>query len=173
MEVQKWIDQELPRAHGNRLGLSYGQLAVLLLTYMISQSDHRLCAVESWVKRHHHGLEWATGWAIDLKDATDDRLADLLKLLGSSENEAIESIETNLGKHLIRAYELPTEQARSDTSSFSVYHQPKEKTEGETLLNFGYSKDHRPDLVQYRASVGNFRPPSPTVVGSDSARARG
>ena len=37
--MQKWIDQELSRAHGNRLGLSYGQLAVLLLTYMISQSD--------------------------------------------------------------------------------------------------------------------------------------
>jgi hypothetical protein len=82
MEVQKWIDQELPRAHGNRKGLSYGQLAILLLTYMISQSDHRLCAVESWVKRHHHSLEWATGWTIDLKDATDDRLAGLIKTVG-------------------------------------------------------------------------------------------
>ena len=166
MEVQKWIDQELPRAHGNRLGLSYGQLAVLLLTYMISQSDHRLCAVESWVKRHHHSLEWSTGWTIDLKDATDDRLADLLKLLGSSENEAIESIETNLGKHLIRAYELPTEQARSDTSSFSVYHQPKDKTEGDSLLNFGYSKDHRPDLVQYRQMLATLDPLALPFLGA-------
>ena len=166
MEVQKWIDQELPRAHGNRKGLSYGQLAILLLTYMISQSDHRLCAVESWVKRHHHSLEWATGWTIDLKDATDDRLADLLKLLGSSANEAIESIETNLGRHLIRAYELPTEQARSDTSSFSVYHQPKDKAEGENLLNFGYSKDHRPDLVQYRQMLATLDPLALPLLGA-------
>ena len=82
MEVEKWIDQELPRAHGNRKGLSYGQLAVLLLTYMISQSDHRLCAVEPWVKTHHHSLEWATGWTIDLKDATDDSLGGPIKTVG-------------------------------------------------------------------------------------------
>jgi hypothetical protein len=34
MEIEKLIDQELPPPHGNRQGLSYGQLAVLLLTYM-------------------------------------------------------------------------------------------------------------------------------------------
>ncbi|MGK7872831.1 MAG: hypothetical protein AB4426_05815 [Xenococcaceae cyanobacterium] len=116
-------------------GLSYGQLAVLLLTYMISQADHRLCAVEPWVVFHHRTLEWATGWKIGLKDATDDRLADLLKLLGSDEHQAIETIETKLGQHLIRVYELPTDQARSDTSSFSVYHQPEESGEFDSLLN--------------------------------------
>jgi hypothetical protein len=52
------------------------------------------------------------------KDATDDRLADLLSVLGSSQHQAREAIETFLGQHLIRAYELPTEVARSDTSSF-------------------------------------------------------
>jgi len=91
---------------------------------------------------------------------------DLLKLLGSSANEAIESIETNLGRHLIRAYELPTEQARSDTSSFSVYHQPKDKAEGENLLNFGYSKDHRPDLVQYRQMLATLDPLALPLLGA-------
>ncbi|NEQ87790.1 MAG: hypothetical protein F6K26_49770 [Moorea sp. SIO2I5] len=137
MEIEELIDQELPPPHGNRQGLSYGQLAILLLTYMISQGDHRLCAVEPWVVLHHRTLEWATGWKIGLKDATDDRLADLLKLLGSSQHFCIESIFTELGKHIIRVYELPTEQARSDTSSFSVYHQPQNSVDGESLLNFG------------------------------------
>jgi transposase len=86
--------------------------------------------------------------------------------LGSSANEAIESIETNLGRHLIRAYELPTEQARSDTSSFSVYHQPKDKAEGENLLNFGYSKDHRPDLVQYRQMLATLDPLALPLLGA-------
>ena len=94
MGIEKLIDQELPPPHGNRQGLSYGQLAVLLLTYMISQADHCLCAVEPWVAFHHRTLEWAAGWKIGLKDATDDRLADLLKLLGCDEHQAIETMFT-------------------------------------------------------------------------------
>jgi transposase len=165
MAVQKWLDEELPNPHGNRQGLSYGQLAVLLLTYIISQSDHRLCAVEPWVKAHHQSLEGATGWQIDLKDATDDRLADLLKVLGSSEEQVQEKIAPALGQHLIRAYELPTKQGRSDTSSFSVYHQAKEKGEGGNLLNFGYSKDHRPDLRQYRQMLATLDPLGLPLLG--------
>ena len=152
--------------NGNRQGLSYGQLALLLLTYITSQADHRLCAVEPWVVLHHQTLEWATGWKIGFKDATDDRLADLLKLLGSSIHQAIETIFTKLGQHLIRAYELPTDQARSDTTSFSVYHQLPEQSNGESLLNFGYSKDHRPDLRQYRQMLATLDPLALPVLGA-------
>jgi transposase len=127
MRIEQLIDQELPEPHGNRQGLSYGQLAVLLLSYIVTQADHRLCAVEPWVNQHHQTLELATGWKISDKDATDDRLADLLSTLGSSKHKAVETIETFLGQHLIRAYSLPTDTARSDTTSFSVYHQPTEK----------------------------------------------
>jgi transposase len=166
MEIEKLIDQEFPPPHGNRQGLSYGQLAVLLLTYMISQSDHRLCAVEPWVACHHRTLEWSTGWQISFKDATDDRLANLLKLLGSDEHQVLETIETRLGQHLIRAYELPTEQARSDTTSFSVYHQPLEPAKEDSLLNFGYSKDRRPDLVQYRQMLATLDPNGLPLLGT-------
>ena len=69
------LDAALPSPHGNRRGLSYGQLSVLLLSYIMTQSDHRLCAVESWVTQHRQTLALATGWTIDAKDATDDRLA--------------------------------------------------------------------------------------------------
>lgn len=89
MCIEQLIDQELPKPHGNRQGLSYGKLAVLLLSYMITQADHRLCAVEPWVNQHHQTLELATGWKIGKKDATDDRLADLLSALGSSKHNAI------------------------------------------------------------------------------------
>lgn len=51
-------------------------------------------------------------------------------------------METSLSKHLIRAYELPTEKARSDTTSFSVYHQPSENHEDSSMIKFGYSKDN-------------------------------
>jgi hypothetical protein len=64
MQIEALINQELPPPHGNRQGLSYGQLAVLLLSYIITQADHRLCAVESWVKQHHQTLELATGFGV-------------------------------------------------------------------------------------------------------------
>lgn len=48
MNLPTLIDQHLPRLHGNRQGLSYGQLSVLLLAYIVSQADHRLCAVEPY-----------------------------------------------------------------------------------------------------------------------------
>ncbi|MCC5670021.1 hypothetical protein LC653_41060 [Nostoc sp. CHAB 5784] len=49
MEIAKCIDQKLSPPHGNYKGMSYGKLSVLLLTYIITQSDHLLCAVEAWV----------------------------------------------------------------------------------------------------------------------------
>lgn len=63
MEIAKWIDKSLSPPHGNHQGMSYGQLCVLLLTYIITQADHRLCAVESWVKKHLKIWEMATGLA--------------------------------------------------------------------------------------------------------------
>ena len=111
------MSQELAPPHGNRKGLSYGQLAVLFLTYVVSQSDHRLCAVEPWVEKYRQTLEIATGWKIGVKDATDDRLADLLSIIGSSEEERRDRIALRLGQCTIRAYDLPTDKARSDTTS--------------------------------------------------------
>ena len=70
IEIAKWIDQKLNRPHGNHQGLSYGKLSVLVLTYIITQADHRLCAVEKWVKAHKQVLELATGWKIEEKDTS-------------------------------------------------------------------------------------------------------
>ena len=84
MQIEQLIDQELHTHNGNRQGLSYGQLSVLLLTYIITQADHRLCAVEPWVNQHRRSLETVTGWKIATKDATDDRLADKHDCFGFS-----------------------------------------------------------------------------------------
>jgi Domain of unknown function (DUF4277) len=61
MEIAKWIDKQLKQPHGNHQGLSYGQLSVILLIYIISQSDHRLSAAEVWVESHRKTLELSTG----------------------------------------------------------------------------------------------------------------
>ena len=36
MQIAKYIDQKLKKPHGNYQGMSYGQLSVLLLTYIIT-----------------------------------------------------------------------------------------------------------------------------------------
>ncbi|MCG8363206.1 MAG: DUF4277 domain-containing protein, partial [Pseudanabaenales cyanobacterium] len=101
MRIVELIDENLPVPHGNRQGLSYGQLSVLLLTYIISQSDHRLCAVEPWVKQRQKTLEHSTGWRLSEKDMTDDRLGALVEVLGK-QTESLEQIELELGQYLIR-----------------------------------------------------------------------
>jgi len=167
MEIAKWIDKSLSEPHGNHQGMSYGQLSVLLLTYIITQADHRLCAVESWVKQHLKVLEWVTGWSIGEKDTSDDRLARVVEELGI-QTEACAQIELKIGQHLIRAYELPTEVARADTSSFSVNHQMPESEE-ESLLRYGHSKDKRPDLLQYRQLLATLDPAGIPLVSATLA----
>ena len=46
IKVASIIDNHLGSPHGNRKGLSYGELAVLLLTYIVSEADHRICCLE-------------------------------------------------------------------------------------------------------------------------------
>ena len=86
MKIASIIDNNLASPHGNRKGLSYGELAVLLLTYIVSEADHRLCCLEKWVSEHQRSLEGITAWEIREKEATDDRCGDLLRTLGITEN---------------------------------------------------------------------------------------
>ncbi len=164
MEIAKIIDQKLKKPHGNYKGISYGQLSVLLLTYMITQSDHRLCAVEPWVQAHRKILELSTGWSIGEKDASDDRLARVVEELGK-QTQATQEIEVKLGRHLIHAYELPTLVGRADTTSFNVNHQVEDSSE-ENILRYGYSKDKRPDLLQYRQLLATLDPMGMPLVSA-------
>ena len=167
MKIASIIDNHLAVPHGNRKGLSYGQLAVLLLTYIVSEADHRICYLETWVSEHQRSLEAITEWEIREKEATDDRCGDLLRILGLT--EGLPQMEMSLSQHLVKAYELPTSQARSDTTSFSVYHQISEDVEEESLIKFGYSKDKRPDLRQYRQMLATLDPLGMPLLGATLA----
>lgn len=164
MGVARELDSTLDPAHKNRGGLSYGQLSVLLIAYSVSQGDHRLCAMEAWVRAQHQTLATSTGWTIGDKDMTDDRLAALLSVLGGSAELGL--VEERLSRQHIRAYALPTEVARCDGSSFSVYHEESESGSASPLLNYGYSKDHRPDLRQYRQMLGTLDPAGIPLVSA-------
>jgi len=168
MQVAPIIDGVLPKPHGNRQGLSFGQLAEVFLSYILTECDHRLCPVEAWVRDHLRTLEQATGFVLGDKDATDDRLEDLLSALGGAGGvdtpSPAQCIEEQLGGHILRAYALPTEVARIDTTSFSIYHTAQEGEGASTLVQFGHSKDHRPDLRQFVEALGTLDPAGVPLV---------
>ena len=94
----------------------------------------------------------ARGCPIRDTDFTDERLADLLDAVG---RDAVgEALEEQLGQHLLRAYALPTDTARIDTTTVSVYHQPDQTT----ILDHGHSKDHRPELHQFKEILSTLDP---------------
>jgi transposase len=156
MRVAPILDAILPAPHGNRTGLTYGQLAVGYLTFVLSQCDHRLSYVEDWARQRQRVLTWQLRSPVSDKDFTDDRLEDLLRRLGDVERRPWEALDQQLGQHLMVAYALPSQAGRIDSTTVSVYHQPAQPDQ--TLLKFGRSKDHRPDLRQFMQQLGTLDP---------------
>jgi transposase len=161
-----WLEHMAVAAHIDSLwtphheweGLSYGQLAVLFLTFVLHERDHRLSALADWVLAHHMTLSTLTGWTITPADVTDDRLGRLLDVLGQDTTQ-ITAVQQALGRHIVRVYALPTAVARLDTTSFNVTHAPTEGgQDARALLQFGYSKDQRPDLLQFKQTLASLDP---------------
>ena len=138
--------------HGNRKGLSVGWLTTVWLSYILSEGDHRMSQVEPWAEQHEHTLQALLPEPVGGKDFTDDRLADVLRYL--SDDETWEQVEAALGQRLIQVYDLPQDTVRVDSTSVAVYHD----AEGHTLFRHGHSKDHRPDLAQFKVMLSTLDP---------------
>ncbi len=154
MKVHEIIDR-IYAPHSNWQGLSYGQLALLFITYVLHSLTHRLSGMEEWVVQHKKVIEKVTGWKFRDKEATDDRLGIMMEVLCEDEDKGIQ-FQQQIGGHIIQAHDLPTEICRYDTTSFNVYHDPENRNKG--LLNFGHSKDYRHDLLQFKQGLGALDP---------------
>ena len=154
MGVEEVIDS-IFKPHGNWGGLSYGKLSVLFVTYVLHSLTHRLSSMESWAKEHKTVIEQITGWKLTDKDCTDDRLCRLVQELGH-DMEMIYEYQLQMSPRLVSGYQLPTDVGRYDTTSFNVWHQQKNLQNG--LLALGHSKDHRPDLLQYKQGLAVLDP---------------
>jgi transposase len=107
--------------HGNRQGLSYGELACVWLTHILSQADHRMNHVRSWAQTRSQTLQ-ALVPDLQETDCTDDRLADLLDALGDDQHW--EALQTDLNRRTLAVYDLPTEVVRLDATTVSIDTQP-------------------------------------------------
>ena len=155
MGIQERIDQFWPM-QGHWQGLSYGQLTVLFMMDVIHSMNHRLSGMEAWVTQHQHLLAPLTGWTLTPKEATDDRLGLFIEAFGTDLDRLIQ-YPIEHGASLVQAYALPTAVGRFDLTSVNVYHAVN-KSAPDGVLALGHSKDRRPDLLQFKQSLGTLDP---------------
>ena len=144
------IDHHL-RRHGLHQGLSWGWIATIWLAHILCQSNPRKQPVQAWVRQGQETIERITGMKVNELDFTDDRLTLLLRRL--SKPETWQAIETDLGRSILRVYELKPERVRLDATTVSGYHASGE----DTLFQYGHSKDD-PSLAQVKVMVAALDP---------------
>lgn len=164
MRVAELIDKCFP-TNGNWTGLSLVEMSHFWLTFILSEGDHALYHVESWVAEHQPTLSGCLGRQIEPRDCTDDRLATGLNYLAVTENWA--ECETQLNQSAIRVYYLQGRLTRLDSTTVAAFVTP------EGLFQLGHSKEHCPDLPQLKISLSVLDPlglPLPvTVVAGNTA----
>jgi transposase len=145
------LDRHLPR-HGRQQGLSWGWVTTIWLAHILSQGDHRKLPVQAWVRQAGETIRRITGLAeLTELDFTDDRLALVLGRLSHPTTWA--AIETELGRNILRVYDLTPERVRLDPTTVSGYHAGGEAS----LFQFGHSKDD-PTLRQVKVMVAALDP---------------
>lgn len=151
MKIAELLDKHIP-THGQRKGLSVGELSVVWLAHILSQADHRMNRVKAWASRRLGTLRGSGMNAFCLQDVTDDRLADVLRLL--ADDVHWQAFEQELMGHLLRVYDLSATCVRIDTTTASSYAQVNDQG----LLQLGHSKDHRPNLPQLKLVLASLDP---------------
>lgn len=151
MEVQPLLDDYFP-THGNWQGLSLGHTAVVWLSHIVSQGDHRLNRVQDWVGRHQETLEQSLQQPVRALDLSDDRLESVLRYLSDDVQWGL--FEPALNQRQIQVYDLHPERLRLDSTSVSG---DWEVTDG-GLFQYGHSKDHRPDQPQLKLMLATLDP---------------
>src|SRR5260370_3660724 len=123
MQVATLLDRHFT-TDGNWQGLSLGMISTVWLSHILSEGDHWLNHVEGWAAQHLHCLQACVGQDVRSLDFSDDRLAAVLDYL--SADEQWQTLERDLGQHLIRFYYLHPERVRlgSTTRSGAVHPSP-------------------------------------------------
>jgi transposase len=93
-------------------------------------------------------------------------LGRLSEVIGE-DDDAMSEYQLRAGQSIISAYQLPTEIGRYDTTSFNVYHHPENGKNG--MLEFGHSKNHRSDLLQFKQGLATLDPAGVPILSETFA----
>jgi transposase len=158
LQLPEVLDRHFP-AHPLHRGLSNGWLITVWIAYILSRADHRKSPVQAWAAELHHTLETLIGQRIRPVEFSDDRLTLLLKCLDTQ--PAWESLEADLWHTHCDVYALPVERVRLDATTSCGHHAVTE----DGLMQLGHSKDHRPDLAQFKLMAAVAEPSGLFLAG--------
>src|SRR5262245_44398325 len=150
--IRTLIDEQIV-PHGQWEGASVGTLISIWPCHILQERDHRMVVGRDWRVDGRQTLTTLLGQALRTTDCTDDRLANILSMLGNPATQA--RLDTALTQRWVRLYHLPTTTVRLDSTTVSVYH---DTVEPDSLLQLGLSKDHRPDLRQFKLMLATLDP---------------
>jgi transposase len=152
MGIRHRIDAQI-HPHGGWQGISVGTVVSIWLCHLLVERDHRLVVVRDWAAARTQTLNDLLGVCLRPTDLTDDRLANVLTMLGTAAEQA--ALDEGLVGEWLRLYALPRQTLRLDSTSVSVYQEP---TPPDGLLRHGVSKEHRPDLAQFKLMLASLDP---------------
>ena len=156
MGLAELLNRHLPR-HGKQIGLDWEWVAVIWLSYIVSQGDHRKVQVREWVKQRRYTIEQVCDLKLRDTDFTDDRLSILLKRL--SDDQTWTDIERDLTQKTLGVYDLSVEQVRLDATTISGH----DLISDAGLFQFGHSKDD-PTLPQVKLMIAMADPLGMPIV---------
>src|SRR3954454_14206972 len=158
LKLPEILDRPSP-AHPLHQGLSNGWLITVWIAYIPSRADHRKSPVQAWAQNLQHTLETLIGQRIRPVDFSDDRLTLLVKRLDGP--VPWESLEADLWHSYCDVYALPVERVRLDATTSCGYHTVTD----DGLMQLGHSKDHRPDLAQFKLMAAVAEPSGLFLAG--------
>src|SRR6266571_5966677 len=85
MGIARLLDEHLP-THGNREGLSLGEVTTIWLTHVHAPADHRMNHEQPWAERRLETLRGCRDATLGVRELGDDRLADVLEYLSDDEH---------------------------------------------------------------------------------------
>jgi transposase len=146
------LDRHLP-PHPLHQGLSNGWLITIWIAYILSRADHRKSHVQGWVDGLEHAIATLIGQPLRPVEFSDDRLTLVLKRL--SDLTVWPALEADLWHTQCDVYAVPpVQRVRLDATTSYGYH----ATDDDGLMRLGHSKDHRPDLPQFKLMAAAAEP---------------
>jgi transposase len=158
LQLPEILDRHLP-PHPLHQGLSNGWLVTTWIAYILSRADHRKSAVQPWADELRHTLETLCSQPIRPVEFSDDRLTLVLERL--ADTAAWETLEADLWHTHCDVYALPVERVRLDATTSCGYHTVTD----DGLMQLGHSKDHRPDLAQFKLMAAVAEPTGLFLAG--------
>ena len=144
MQLPTILEKHLGSHHLHQ-GVSNGRLMCVWLAFILSEASHCKAHVQDWAAKRTHLFESLLGLDQPFRpiECSDDRLSILLRRLHDADWSDLES---DLWNASCEVYEIPVEQCRLDATTSYGYH----TTDPDGLMQYGHSKDHRPDLPQLK-----------------------